>query len=293
VGEPKSPSRSGKAVKKDFFGLTQDQIVRYSRQLILKEVGGRGQRKLMESKVLIVGAGGLGSPAALYLAAAGVGRIGIADSDRVDLSNLQRQVIHSTKSLGMPKAESAKETIQALNPEVEVTTIEERLDSGNALKILKGWDFVIDGSDNFPTKFLINDACVLKDIPFSHAGVLRFIGMTTTVIPHRGPCYRCLIKEAPPPGAVPTCQEAGVLGTVPGVMGAIQATEAIKFLIGAGNLLVGRVLYFDALNLRFDQFELKRNPRCPSCGDKPLIRDLSQVDYGTFCRVRQNARGKG
>jgi molybdopterin/thiamine biosynthesis adenylyltransferase len=293
VGEPKSPSRSEKAVKKDFFGLTQDQIVRYSRQLILKEVGGRGQRKLMESKVLIVGAGGLGSPAALYLAAAGVGRIGIADSDRVDLSNLQRQVIHSTKSLGMPKAESAKETIQALNPEVEVTTIEERLDSGNALKILKGWDFVIDGSDNFPTKFLINDACVLKDIPFSHAGVLRFIGMTTTVIPHRGPCYRCLIKEAPPPGAVPTCQEAGVLGTVPGVMGAIQATEAIKFLIGAGNLLVGRVLYFDALNLRFDQFELKRNPRCPSCGDKPLIRDLSQVDYGTFCRVRQNARGKG
>ncbi|KUO40697.1 MAG: adenylyltransferase [Candidatus Hadarchaeum yellowstonense] len=273
--------------------MTQDQIVRYSRQLILKEVGGRGQRKLMESKVLIVGAGGLGSPAALYLAAAGVGRIGIADSDRVDLSNLQRQVIHSTKSLGMPKAESAKETIQALNPEVEVTTIEERLDSGNALKILKGWDFVIDGSDNFPTKFLINDACVLKDIPFSHAGVLRFIGMTTTVIPHRGPCYRCLIKEAPPPGAVPTCQEAGVLGTVPGVMGAIQATEAIKFLIGAGNLLVGRVLYFDALNLRFDQFELKRNPRCPSCGDKPLIRDLSQVDYGTFCRVRQNARGKG
>lgn len=293
MGEPKGPSRSGKAVKKDFFGLTQDQIVRYSRQLILKEVGGRGQRKLMESKVLIVGAGGLGSPAALYLAAAGVGRIGIADSDRVDLSNLQRQVIHSTKSLGMPKAESAKETIQALNPEVEVTTIEERLDSGNALKILKGWDFVIDGSDNFPTKFLINDACVLKDIPFSHAGVLRFIGMTTTVIPHRGPCYRCLIKEAPPPGAVPTCQEAGVLGTVPGVMGAIQATEAIKFLIGAGNLLVGRVLYFDALNLRFDQFELKRNPRCPSCGDKPLIRDLSQVDYGTFCRVRQNARGKG
>lgn len=271
---------------KNPFDLSQDQIVRYSRQLILKEVGGKGQRKLMSSKVLIVGAGGLGSPAALYLAAAGVGRIGIVDSDKVDLSNLQRQIIHSTRTIGRPKAESAKDAIQALNPEVDVVTFEERLEPENALDLLKGWDFVIDGSDNFRTKFLINDACVIKGLPFSHAGVLRFIGMTTTVIPRQGPCYRCLIREAPPPGAVPTCQEAGVLGTVPGVMGAIQATEAIKFIIGAGNLLVGRVLYFDALSMRFDQFELRRNPKCPSCGDRPVIKDLSQVDYGNVCRVK-------
>ncbi|MGC8816337.1 MAG: HesA/MoeB/ThiF family protein [Candidatus Hadarchaeum sp.] len=276
-----------------FFGLTQDQLVRYSRQLILKEVGGKGQKKLMHSKVLIIGAGGLGSPAALYLAAAGVGRIGIVDSDKVDLSNLQRQIIHSKGFIGKPKAASAKNAILALNPEVEVVTFEQRLTPENALDIIGGWDFVVDGSDNFPTKFLVNDACVLKGVPFSHAGVLRFIGMTMTVLPRKGPCYRCLVKEAPPPGAVPTCQEAGVLGTVPGVMGTIQATEAIKFLLGVGSLLIGRVLYFDALSLRFDQFELKRNPKCPSCGDRPLIRDLSQVDYGTACRVRSDVQGEG
>jgi len=270
----------------DFLGFTQDQIVRYSRQLILKEVGGMGQRKLMASKILIIGAGGLGSPAALYLAAAGVGKMGIIDSDKVDLSNLQRQIIHSTKAIGKAKARSAKDSILALNPEVDVVVFEERFEPENALDVIKGWDFVVDGSDNFPTKFLVNDACVLKGIPFSHAGVLRFVGMTTTIIPHKGPCYRCLIKEAPPPGVVPTCQEAGVLGTVPGVMGTIQASEAIKFIIGSGDLLVGRVLYFDALGMKFDQFELRRNPKCPSCGDRPLIKDLSQVDYGTVCRVR-------
>lgn len=270
----------------DFLGFTQDQIVRYSRQMILKEIGGKGQKKLMNSKILIVGAGGLGSPAALYLTAAGVGKIGIVDGDKVDLSNLQRQVIHSTKSLGKAKAESAKGAILALNPEVEVVTYEERFVPENALELLKGWDFVVDGSDNFTTKFLINDACVLKDMPFSHAGVLRFVGMTMTIVPHKGPCYRCLIREAPPPGAVPTCQEAGVLGTVPGVMGIIQATEAIKFIIGSGDLLVGRVLYFDALDMKFDSFELQRNLECPSCGDKPLIKELSQVDYGKVCRLR-------
>ncbi|MGQ9788578.1 MAG: HesA/MoeB/ThiF family protein [Candidatus Hadarchaeaceae archaeon] len=268
------------------FGLTQDQIVRYSRQLILNEIGGKGQKKLMSSKVLVVGAGGLGSPAALYLAAAGAGMIGVVDSDKVDLSNLQRQIIHSTIKIGRPKAESAEEAIKALNPDVDVVTFKERLEPENAIDLLKGWDFIIDGSDNFRTKFLVNDACVIEGLPFSHAGVLRFIGMTTTVIPRRGPCYRCLIREAPPPGIVPTCEEAGVLGTVPGVMGTIQATEAIKFIVGAGNLLVGRVLYFDALSMRFDQFELRRNPKCPSCGDSPVIKDLSQVDYGNVCRVR-------
>ncbi|MFH1821945.1 MAG: molybdopterin-synthase adenylyltransferase MoeB [Methanobacteriota archaeon] len=269
----------------DFLGFTQDQIVRYSRQMILNEVGGKGQKKLMASKVLIVGAGGLGSPAALFLAAAGVGKIGIVDGDKVDLSNLQRQVIHSTRTIGRPKTESAKELISALNPEVDIVTYEERFTPKNAFEILKGWDFVVDGSDNFPTKFLINDACVLKGKSFSHAGVLRFVGMITTIVPHKGPCYRCLIKEAPPPGAVPTCQEAGVLGTVPGVVGTLQATEAIKFLIGAGDLLIGRVLYFDALGMKFDQFELRRNPKCPSCGDKPVIKGLSRANYGGACRV--------
>ncbi len=268
----------------DFLGFTQDQIVRYSRQMILNEVGGRGQRKLLKSKVLIIGAGGLGSPAALYLAAAGVGRIGLVDGDKVDLSNLQRQVAHSMRTLGRPKAESAADAIQAINPDVRVTTYNTRFTPKNALEILKGWDFVIDGADNFPTKFLINDACVLSGKPFSHSGVLRFIGMITTVVPRKGPCYRCLVQEAPPPGTVPTCQEAGVLGTVPGVMGTLQATEAIKYIIGAGDLLVGKVIYWDALGMKFDQFELKRNPKCPSCGAHPRIRSLQWGSYGKACR---------
>lgn len=269
-----------------FVGLTQDQIVRYSRQMILKEVGGRGQKKLMASKVLIVGAGGLGSPASLYLAAAGVGKLGIVDNDKVDLNNLQRQILHSTHDINKPKVRSARETILDLNPEVEVVAYEERLCADNVFDIFKGWDFIVDGSDNFPTKFLVNDACVLKDIPFSHAGVLRFLGMTTTVLPHKGPCYRCITPKAPPPGTVPTCQEAGILGTVPGIMGTIQASEAIKFLLGSGDLLVGRILYFDNLSMRFDEFEVKRNPKCPSCGKNPVIRDLSKIDYDGVCEVR-------
>lgn len=269
-----------------FMGFTQDQIMRYSRQMILKEVGGRGQKKLMASKVLVIGAGGLSSPALLYLAAAGVGKLGIVDSDRVDLSNLQRQVVHSTGDINKHKAQSAKETILDLNPEVEVVTYEERLCAETIFDVLKGWDFVVDGSDNFPTKFLVNDACVIKDIPFSHAGVLRFLGMTTTVLPHKGPCYRCFMPRAPPPGMVPTCQEAGVLGTVPGIMGTIQASEAIKFLLGLNGLLVGRILYFDNLAMRFDEFEIKRDSKCPSCGEKPTIKDLSKVDYGNVCEVR-------
>ncbi len=270
----------------EFLGFTQDQIVRYSRQIILKEVGGKGQRKLLNSKVLVAGAGGLGSPASLYLAAAGVGKLGVIDNDRVDLSNLQRQILHSTEDLNKPKVESAKETIKKLNPEVGVITYNERLSPENALEVVKDWDFVVDGSDNFPTKFLVNDACVLADVPFSHAGVLRFVGMTTTVLPHKGPCYRCLTPEAPPPGMIPTCQEAGVLGAVPGVIGAIQASEALKYLLGEGELLVGRVLFFDAIGMRFEEFELQRSPNCPACGKRPLITDLSKVDYGHVCEVR-------
>ncbi|MEM3723178.1 MAG: molybdopterin-synthase adenylyltransferase MoeB [Candidatus Hadarchaeales archaeon] len=270
----------------EFQGFREDQIKRYSRQIILREVGGRGQRKLLESKVLIVGTGGLGSPAAYYLAAAGVGKLGLVDSDRVEISNLNRQILHSTEKINLPKVESAEETLRRLNPDVEIVTYFCHFGPENALKLLHGWDFVIDGSDNFPTKFLINDACVLKGVPFSHAGVLRFHGMITTIIPHKGPCYRCLTPEAPPPGMIPSCQEAGVLGVVPGVVGAIQANEAIKFLLGIGELLVGRVLFFDALGSCFEEFELKRNPECPSCGDKPAITDLSRVDYGHVCEVR-------
>ncbi|MEW6592944.1 MAG: HesA/MoeB/ThiF family protein [Candidatus Hadarchaeota archaeon] len=277
---------SKKTTAGGFQGFSEEQIRRYSRQIILKEVGGKGQRKLLNSKVLVVGAGGLGSPAALYLAAAGVGRLGIIDCDNVDLSNLQRQILHSTHTIDQPKVESAKETLAKLNPEVEVVTHNQRFGPENALDVIKGWDFVVDGSDNFPTKFLINDACVLRGVPFSHAGVLRFTGMALTVIPRKGPCYRCLTPEAPPAGMIPTCQEAGVLGVVPGVVGAIQATEAIKFLLGAGDLLVGRVLFFDATSMKFEEFELQRNKGCPSCGDKPAITDLSKVDYGHVCEVK-------
>jgi adenylyltransferase/sulfurtransferase len=271
---------------KEFLGFTQDQIVRYSRQIILPEVGGKGQKKLMRSSVLILGAGGLGSPASLYLAAAGVGKLGLIDSDRVDLSNLQRQIIHSSDDIDRPKIESAKDKLLKLNPETEVVTYNERLTAENALDIVEGWDFVVDGSDNFPTKFLINDACVMKKVPLSHGGILRFVGMVTTILPGKGPCYRCLTPEAPPPGMIPTCQEAGVLGALPGVIGTIQATETLKYLLGVGDLLVGRILFFDALEMRFEEFELKRNPDCPACGKRPLITDLSKVDYGHVCEVR-------
>ncbi|HID60910.1 MAG TPA: HesA/MoeB/ThiF family protein [Hadesarchaea archaeon] len=269
-----------------FLGFTQDQIVRYSRQIILKEVGGKGQRKLLNSRVLVVGAGGLGSPVSLYLAAAGVNKLGIIDGDKVDLSNLQRQILHSTEDIERPKVESAKETLTKLNPDIEVVTYNERLNPENAATVIKNWDFVVDGSDNFPTKFLVNDACILENVPFSHGGVLRFVGMTTTILPHKGPCYRCLTPEAPPPGMIPTCQEAGVLGAVPGVIGAVQATEALKYLLEAGELLVGRVLFFDAAGMRFEEFELQQNPNCPACGKKPLITGLSKVDYGHVCGVR-------
>ncbi|MGQ9788833.1 MAG: molybdopterin-synthase adenylyltransferase MoeB [Candidatus Hadarchaeaceae archaeon] len=271
---------------KDFLGFTQEQIVRYSRQIVLPEVGGKGQKKLLRSRVLVIGAGGLGSPALLYLASAGVGRIGIIDSDDVDLSNLQRQIAHTTKDIGRPKTVSALEKLKDVNPEVDVVTFNERLNTENVFNVFKEWDIILDGSDNFSTKFLANDACVLKNIPLSNAGILRFTGMVMTILPHKGPCYRCLTPEAPSPGAIPSCQEAGVIGALPGIVGSIQAAEVIKYLLGIGDLLVGRILVLDALEMRFEEFEIKRNPDCPICGDHPVIRDLSQVDYGNVCEVR-------
>ncbi|KXB01748.1 adenylyltransferase [candidate division MSBL1 archaeon SCGC-AAA259O05] len=270
---------------KEEFGFSEDQIVRYSRQIVLPEVGGKGQRKLLDSNALVVGAGALGSPAILYLAGAGVGKIGIVDDDEVDLSNLQRQVIHGSDDVGKPKVDSAKETINRINPELEVKTYEKRLEPENVFEIIRGWDMVIDGSDNFPTKFLVNDSCTLEGTPFSHGGILRFMGMCTTVLPGEGPCYRCFAPEAPPEGAVPSCQEAGVLGSIPGIIGSIQASEAIKYLLGLNGLLTGRMLYLDASEMKFDEFEFKRNPDCPSCGDDPEITDLSKVDYGHVCEV--------
>ncbi len=258
--------------------FTDEELERYSRHIILKEIGVKGQKKIMNGSVLIIGAGGLGAPAAMYLAAAGVGRIGIADADVVDLSNLQRQVIHTTGDLGKPKVESAKETMLAINPEVEVETYHEFLTSKNILDIIKKYDFVLDGTDNFPAKFLINDACVMADKPFSHAGILRFKGQLMTVIPHETPCYRCVFHTMPPKDAIPSCKEAGVVGAMAGVIGSLQALEAIKFLTGAGDLLTGKLLTFDALKMKFHTITLPpRVEGCSVCSDHPEITEL--IDY--------------
>jgi len=258
--------------------FTDEELERYSRHIILKEIGVKGQKKIMNGSVLIIGAGGLGAPAAMYLAAAGVGRIGIADADVVDLSNLQRQVIHTTGDLGKPKVESAKETMLAINPEVEVETYHEFLTSKNILDIIKKYDFVLDGTDNFPAKFLINDACVMADKPFSHAGILRFKGQLMTVIPHETPCYRCVFHTMPPKDAIPSCKEAGVVGAMAGVIGSLQALEAIKFLTGAGDLLTGKLLTFDALKMKFHTINLPpRGEGCSVCSDHPEITEL--IDY--------------
>jgi len=256
--------------------MNKEQIERYSRNIILKEVGGKGQRRLLESKVLIIGVGGLGAPAALYLAAAGVGTIGLVDGDAVDLSNLQRQVIHFTDDVGTPKVLSAKAKINRLNPDVNVIALHDRVYANNIREIIADYDFIIDGTDNFPAKFLINDACVLSGKPFSHAGILRFDGQTITVIPGSA-CYRCLFIAPPPPDAVPSCSEAGVLGAMAGVLGTIQATEALKYLLGLEGILAGRILVFEALSMSFRDLEVKRNPDCPVCGTHPTITDL--IDY--------------
>jgi adenylyltransferase/sulfurtransferase len=260
---------------------TEEQIERYSRHIILPEVGGAGQRALLEAKVLLIGAGGLGSPVGLYLAAAGVGTIGVVDSDNVELSNLQRQVLHSTADLGRPKCLSAKETMEAINPDVEVVPHHVRLTADNALAIISGYDIVVDGSDNFATRFLVNDACVMAEKPLSHAGILRFEGQITTILPGRGPCYRCLYPEPPPPGLVPSCQEAGVLGATAGVVGLIQATEVLKLILGIGQPLVGRLLLFNALDMTLREVRIARDPDCAICGEHPTITSL--IDYEQAC----------
>ncbi len=269
--------------------LTESQIERYSRHIILKEVGGKGQQKLLDGKVLIIGAGGLGAPVALYLAAAGVGTIGLADADDVDLSNLQRQVIHFTADIGKPKVESARDKIEAINPDVTVITYKEWVTAANIAGIIADYDFVIDGTDNFAAKFLINDACVLAGKPYSHGGILQFVGQTITILPGQSPCYRCLFPQPPPKDAIPTCSQAGVIGVLPGVIGSIQATEAIKFLLGKGKLLAGRILMYDALDMKFRDVEIKRNANCPICGEHPTITELKdELDALTVCDLKES-----
>lgn len=264
--------------------LSNEEIRRYSRHLILPEFGMAGQHKLKEGSVLLIGAGGLGSPLALYLAAAGVGHLGIVDFDVVDESNLQRQIAHGTSTIGVAKAESAKQRLADLNPNVEVTTYEVQVSSANALDLLRPYDVVIDGTDNFPTRYLTNDACVLLGKPNIYGSIFRFEGQATVFYPKAGgPCYRCLFPEPPPPGLVPSCAEGGVLGVLPGVIGTIQATEAIKVLTGIGEPLVGRLLLYDALNMEFRQLKLRRDPGCPVCGEHPTITEL--IDYEAFCGI--------
>jgi len=264
-----------------FMDFTEEQIKRYSRHIILPEVGGKGQKKIRDASVLVVGAGGLGSPCSIYLAAAGVGRIGIVDDDLVDLSNLQRQILHNTADVGAAKVDSAQKTIQAINPEVEVVPYRMRLKAGSIEKVIREYDYVIDGSDNFPTKFLINDACVLNGIPFSIAGILRFNGQLMTVTPGRGPCYRCVFNEPPPPGQIPSCQEAGVLGAVAGIIGVLQATEVIKLMLDKGEPLTGHILLVDIKEMSFRRVAVSRNESCPVCGDRPTI--TQPVDYDLTC----------
>jgi len=263
------------------------QLERYSRHIILKDVGIEGQQKLAEAKILVVGAGGLGSPALLYLAAAGIGKLGIADGDTLDLSNLQRQVIHFTADIGKPKVISAKEKIQQLNPDVEVRIHHEMLNAVNIMDIIEGYDFVIDGTDNFPTKFLVNDACVLAGIPYSHGGILRFSGQTFTIRPKESACYRCIFLEPPPADAVPTCSQAGVIGVIAGILGTLQANEAIKFALGKGELLTNRLLTFDALNTKFREVKLRKNSNCPACGPEAIIELSDHQDYRqAACAIR-------
>jgi adenylyltransferase/sulfurtransferase len=266
--------------------LSNDQIKRYSRHLILPEVGMAGQKRICSTSVLCIGAGGLGSPIAMYLAAAGVGRLGIVDFDTVDFSNLQRQILHETRDVGRPKAESAKETIKGINPDVEVVIHNTRLSSENALDIIRRYDIVVDGTDNFPTRYLTNDACVLLKKPNVYGSIFRFEGQASVFAPHlSGPCYRCLYPEPPPPGMVPSCAEGGVLGVLPGIIGCIQATEILKLALGQGSPLVGRLLLFNALDMKFKELKLRRDPECPLCGEHPTIKEL--IDYEVFCGIPQ------
>jgi adenylyltransferase/sulfurtransferase len=262
--------------------LSKDEIRRYSRHLSLPEVGRDGQLKLKAASVLCIGAGGLGSPISMYLAAAGIGRLGIVDFDTVDASNLQRQLLHTDADVGRPKTESARETIKGINPHCDVVLHQARLTSENALDLIRPYDIVVDGTDNFPTRYLVNDACVLLKKPNVYGSIFRFEGQASVFAPHLGgPCYRCLYPEPPPPGTVPGCAEGGVLGVLPGVIGCIQATEILKLALGKGTSLMGRLLLFDALDLKFRELKLRRDPQCPLCGEHPTIREL--VDYEAFC----------
>jgi molybdopterin/thiamine biosynthesis adenylyltransferase/rhodanese-related sulfurtransferase/molybdopterin converting factor small subunit len=268
--------------------LTNDEIKRYSRHLIMPEVGVEGQRKLKAAKVLCIGAGGLGSPVAMYLAAAGVGTLGLVDFDVVDFSNLQRQILHGTPDVGRPKLESAKNKLQALNPEVEIRTHEVALSSQNALQLFEPYDVIVDGTDNFPTRYLVNDACVLSgNKPNAYGSIFRFEGQASVFATKDGPCYRCLYPEPPPPGLVPSCAEGGVLGVLPGMIGIIQATETVKLIMGIGEPLIGRFLIYDALRMRFRELKLRKDPDCPVCGTHPTVKQL--IDYEQFCGIRPAA----
>ncbi|MBN1804799.1 MAG: molybdopterin-synthase adenylyltransferase MoeB [Sedimentisphaerales bacterium] len=264
------------------MSLTEKQTERYNRNIILEQVGGAGQEKLLNSRVLIIGTGGLGSAAGLYLAAAGVGTIGIVDSDKVDLTNLQRQIIHHTNDIGTEKTESAEKTIRAINPDVNVKTYQIKIAANNISDIIHDYDFIIDCTDNFSAKFLINDACYFEKIPFSHAGVLGFAGQLITVLPGETTCYRCIFNAPPPANTVPSCSQVGVLGAVAGVIGSLQATEAIKFLLGIGKLLTGTLLTYDALEMDFRSIRINRNPDCPLCGKNPKITELKDEEQVTY-----------
>jgi molybdopterin/thiamine biosynthesis adenylyltransferase/rhodanese-related sulfurtransferase len=272
------------ATRLENTSLSPQEIARYSRHLIMPEVAVEGQKRLKAARVLLIGAGGLGSPLGLYLTAAGIGRIGIVDFDVVDFSNLQRQVLHGTPDVGRPKLHSARDRLQAINPEVQIDLYETRLSSANAMSIFEPYDIVVDGTDNFPTRYLVNDACVLLKKPNVYGSIFRFDGQASVFAPPQGPCYRCLYPEPPPPGEVPSCAEGGVLGILPGLIGCIQATETVKLLLGKGSPLIGRLLLYDALEMRFQEFKVRRNPICPMCGDKPSIREL--IDYDQFCGIR-------
>jgi len=264
--------------------LSPERRTRYSRHLLIPEIGEAGQMKLLDSRILLIGAGGLGSPASLYLAAAGVGTLGIVDADVVDETNLQRQVIHSLESLGTPKVDSAKQTLRALNPDVDIKTYRERLTSENVERILSdGWDVIVDGADNFPTRYLVNDASVWHDVPVVHGSIYRFEGQVTVFNPHEGPCYRCLFPQPPPPELAPSCAEGGVLGVLPGIIGSLQANEALKLALGIGDPLIGRLLLFDASAGEFNEVTVRRDPNCPVCGEHATITDY--IDYVEFCQA--------
>ncbi|TDO84323.1 adenylyltransferase/sulfurtransferase [Halanaerobium saccharolyticum] len=267
------------------FDLTEEEIERYSRHIILKDLGGTGQQKIKDAKVLVVGAGGLGSPAAFYLAAAGVGTLGLVDSDHVDLTNLQRQILHTTEDTGRPKVESAREKLEAMNPNVDVKTYNQYLNKDNVEAIIADYDIIVDGVDNFPTRYLLNDACVMAGKPLVEAGILQFSGQLTTIMPGEGPCYRCIFAEPPKEGAIPSCQEAGVLGAIAGTIGTLQATEVLKLITGIGRPLVGRMLVYDAKDLSFREVEVKKSDNCDVCGDNPVITEL--MEYELSCNLHQ------